>query len=156
MADEKTNSESGLWLNVGIGFILGGAIFMGMALYTKAPMEGVKPLELSFGLAGAFLMLTGVAFATTSRIIAAMERGTSSPAITHRNVAFVLGAIGAAIMITAGYRSLAVGVPSLKQIALGIAGAMVAMCGVLHMCSSRIMAQIKDGASKEKAQGASA
>lgn len=154
MADEKTNSESGLWLNVGIGFILGGAIFLGMALYTKAPMQGVRPLELSFGLAGSFLMLAGVASATTSRILAAMERGTNSPAATHRNVGVVLGVIGAAVMFTAGYRSMAVGVPSLKQIALGIAGAMVAMCGVLHMCSSRIMANIPEGQATAKAQSA--
>ena len=154
MADQPNNTESGLWLNVGIGFILGGAIFLGMALYTKAPQQGVRPLELSFGLAGAFLMLTGVASATTSRILAAMERGSSAPASTHRNVGLMLGAVGAVIMFTAGYRSLAVGVPSLKQIALGIMGAMVAMCGVLHFLGSRIMSQIPEGQAKAKAAGA--
>lgn len=147
MATEQTNSESGLWLNVGIGFILGGAIFLGMAYFTKVPQAGVRTLELSFGLAGAFLMLTGVASATTSRILAAMERGTNAPATTHRNVGLVLGFLGAAIMITAGYRSLAPVIPTLKQVALGIAGAMIAMCGVLHLLSSRIIAQIKTKAS---------
>jgi len=151
MADEKTNNESSLWLNVGIGFILGGAGFLAFAYYTKVPLAGVGTLDLSLGLAGAFLILTGVTSATTSRIIAAMERGSSSPAVTHRNVGLVLGFIGAAIMITAGYRSMAPVVPTLKQVALGIAGAMIAMCGVLHFFSARIIAQIK-----EKASGAAA
>ena len=132
-----------MWKLIAIVTAISGVLFLVLAWKSRDAVE-VGNLALGEGLAGAFLLLTSVSAALHARVLDALDGKTSTHSPIVRILGGVLAVIGFALVTAAGVRSLKNAIPTLNQLATGLAGSFLIMTGLLTVQASRLLEAIKE------------
>ena len=131
--------EGQLWQAAGLASILGGSAFL-LRVMLVYGVTTVDHSSLSLGLAASFMMLAGGAAFVSGRVLVATAAGAGS---CERKLWKLLAAVGigaGAVTVYLTHRqSLVHPLPSLDQLALGLAGSFVLVAGLLALLGQRVM-----------------
>ncbi|HXE90068.1 MAG TPA: hypothetical protein VNK82_03795 [Terriglobales bacterium] len=134
-----TAKEGRIWQAAGAAAVVGGAAFL-VRVVLLYGMAYADPSALSLGLAASFIILAGVAAFIGGRILAAMAGGIGSRELSLWGVLALAGLISGTATVLFSYReSLRGTIPTLDDLALGLAGSFAVMVGVMVMLGQRIM-----------------
>lgn len=107
---------------------------------------GVARAELSsltLGLAASFMMLAGAAAFISGRVLVAVASGSRSSELALWKLLAVVAVVAGIATVFFGYRSsLPHPLPSLDEVAFGLAGSFVLMVGILALMAQRVMRQL--------------
>lgn len=142
MAENQKYSEAHLWKLITIVTGISGIFFLWLA-WSSRTGEEIGNLALGEGLAGSFLLLTAVASEIHAKVFDALSGEPSTHTTFLRVAGGVLAVIGFALVATAGVRSLKNAIPTLNQLATGLAGSFLIMTGILAVHASRLLESIK-------------
>jgi len=131
--------EGQLLQAAGLASILGGSAFLARVTSVYGVIT-VDHSSLSLGLAASFMMLAGGAAFVFGRVLVATAAGAGS---RERLLWKLLAAAGIGAGVVTVYlahrQSLAHPLPSLDQLAVGLAGSFVLMAGILALLAQRVM-----------------
>jgi hypothetical protein len=114
----------------------------GALLLATVKLYGVvyaDPSALSIGLAASFVMLAGISGFLAGRVLHSLSGGeTHREALLWRFLAGV--AVGAgAVAVTLAWKESQGKMPTLDQLAMGLAGSFMTMVGILALLAQRVM-----------------
>jgi hypothetical protein len=138
-----TSDEARVWQAMGATAIAGG----GALLLATVKLYGVvyaDPSALAIGLAASFVMLAGVSGFLAGRVLHSVSGGeTHREAMLWRFLAGV--AVGAgAVAVTLAWKESQGKVPTLDQLAMGLAGSFMTMVGILALLAQRVMHHVTE------------
>ena len=143
----NAGKEGQLWQAIGLASLLGGGAFLVkvMLIYgiTSADLS-----SLSLGLAASFMMLAGAAAFLSGRVLVAVASGGRSSELALWKLLALVAVVAGIVTIYLGYRqSLSHPLPSLDEVAFGLAGSFVMMVGIMALLAQRVMRQLGKKAS---------
>ncbi len=135
----NATKEGQLWQAMGLAAILGGGAFLARV----ASIYGIITVDyssLSLGLAASFIMLAGGAAFVGGRVLVATASGAGRSELTLWRLLAAVGIGAGTVTVYLAHRqSLAHPLPSMDQLALGLAGSFVLMAGILALLGQRIL-----------------
>ncbi|MGH9556106.1 MAG: hypothetical protein ACRD2Y_09830 [Terriglobales bacterium] len=124
----------------GGGFLVRVALAYGVA--------SVDLSSLSLGLAASFMMLAGAAAFISGRVMVTVAGGARSSELALWKLLAVVSILAGIGTVFLGYRqSVAHPLPSLDEVAFGLAGSFVLMVGIMALLAQRLMRQMGKKAS---------